>query len=192
MTADLSAIDWPVRTERLLLRRTTGADVEPVWRYRRLDGVSHWLTAAPRNLEDFRRYFDIPQRLAKTLVVELDGEVIGDLMVDFATPYAQAEVADQAENVQAELGWCIAPEHTGRGYAKEAARELFRLCFGELGLRRVAAGCFAGNEPSWRLMERLGMRRESHTVRESLHRSGAWMDGYVYALLREEWLGRPG
>jgi hypothetical protein len=34
-----------------------------------------------------------------------------------------------------------------------------------------------------RLMERLGMRRELHAVRESLHRSGEWLDVYGYAML---------
>ena len=35
------------------------------------------------------------------------------------------------------------------------------VCFVDLGLRRVTANCFADNEASWRLMERLGMRRET-------------------------------
>ena len=60
-------------------------------------------------------------------------------------------------------------------------------CFTELGLRRVSAGCFAANEPSWRMMERLGMRREEHSRRTALHRSGEWMDGMNYGLLAEEW-----
>ena len=68
-------------------------------------------------------------------------------------------------------------------------RELLRLCFTELGLRRVTANCFADNVASWRLMERVGMRREVSAVRESLHRSGAWLDSMGYALLAEEWRG---
>ena len=47
--------------------------------------------------------------------------------------------------------------------------------------------CFAANEPSWRLMERVGMRREAHNVKDSLHRDHGWQDGYVYALLADEW-----
>ena len=31
------------------------------------------------------------------------------------------------------------------------------------------------------------MRREDHAVRESLHRSGEWLDGLRYALLADEW-----
>ena len=58
---------------------------------------------------------------------------------------------------------------------------------GKLGLRRVKASCFVGNHPSYRLMERLGMRRETHAVRDALHPSGEWLDGYEYALLADEW-----
>ena len=61
-----------------------------------------------------------------------------------------------------------------------------RLCFDELSLRRVVAFCFADNETSWRLIKRVGMRRELHAVRESLHRSGEWLDVFGYALLSEE------
>ena len=50
--------------------------------------------------------------------------------------------------------------------------------------------CFADNVPSWRLMERLGMRREEYAVRDSLHRSGEWLDGMTYALLADEWRSR--
>ncbi|HEX8767440.1 MAG TPA: GNAT family protein, partial [Jatrophihabitans sp.] len=64
--------------------------------------------------------------------------------------------------------------------------------FTDLGLRRVTANCFADNEASWRLMERVGMRRELYTVRESLHRSGEWLDGIGYALLADEWRGSGG
>jgi RimJ/RimL family protein N-acetyltransferase len=36
-------------------------------------------------------------------------------------------------------------------------------------------------------MERVGMRREVHAIRESLHRSGQWLDTLGYAILDEEW-----
>lgn len=101
--------------------------------------------------------------------------------------WAQLEVAGQARGVQAELGWVLDPAFTGHGYATEAVRELLRYAFEELKVRRVVADCFLANEASWRLMERLGMRRETHAVRESLHRSGEWMDVVGYAVLAEEW-----
>ena len=111
-------------------------------------------------------------------------------MLAIEDAWAQSEVAARARGVQAELGWCLDPGYTGKGYATEAVNALIRLCFEDLALRRVIANCFADNVASWHLMERLGMRREAHTVRESLHRSGAWLDGMSYALLADEWRAR--
>ena len=180
-------LEWPVRTERLTLRPARGADAEATWRFRRQASVGRWLTAVPDALPDYRATFEEPDRLATTLIVEREGQLIGDLMLRIEDAWAQAEVADQARGVQAELGWVLDPVHTGQGYGTEAVRELLRLCFDELGVRRVVATCFSDNEASWRLMERLGMRREQHAVRESLHRTGEWLDVYGYALLADEW-----
>jgi RimJ/RimL family protein N-acetyltransferase len=187
MSNPLDAISWPLRTDRLEIRPATTADLEATWRFRRLEDVGRWLTRAPADLEAYRAQFEDGERLAKTLVVELDGAVIGDLMLEVDDGWAQWEVADRARGVQAELGWVLHPDHAGRGYATEAVRELIRVCFEDLGLRRVTANCFADNHDSRRLMERVGMRREVHTVRESLHRSGEWLDGMGYALLADEW-----
>lgn len=162
-----------------------------MWSYRRLDAVNRWLSRAPRTRDEFGRVFDDRVWQAKALVLERDGAVIGDLMLGIDDGWAQVEVADDAKGVQAELGWCLHPDHAGLGYATEAVRELLRVCFVDLGLRRVTANCFADNEGSWRLMERLGMRREIHATRDSLHRSEGWLDGYGYALLADEWAAPP-
>jgi RimJ/RimL family protein N-acetyltransferase len=110
-------------------------------------------------------------------------------MVKIEDAWAQAEIVERARSVHAELGWVLDPEYAGHGFATEAIRELLRLCFTDLGLRRVTAVCFAANDASRRLMERVGMRREFHTVRDSLHRSGEWLDCFGYALLADEWGG---
>jgi RimJ/RimL family protein N-acetyltransferase len=70
-------------------------------------------------------------------------------------------------------------------------RLIIRHCFDELEVHRITANCFLDNEASWRLMERVGMRRELHAVRDSLHRSGRWLDTVGYALLREEVADSP-
>jgi len=183
----LDSVDWPVRSERLLIRRATTADVGPTWLYRRQEAVSRWMTAASTELDDYRVHFEKPDRMRKTLVFESDGAVIGDLMLAPEDAWAQAEVHELAKGVHAEIGWCIDPAYGGRGLATEAVLALIALAFDELRLRRLTANCFADNEPSWRLMERVGMRRELHAVRESLHRSGRWLDTVGYAILDSEW-----
>ena len=185
-----SSLERPLRTERLTLRAATADDAGPTWRYRRLDSVNEWLTGCPAELDGYRELFWEPARLATTVVVTLGhdaaGPVIGDFMLRREDAWAQLDVADQARDRQAELGWVLDPTYTGQGYATEAVRELLRYCFQDLSVHRVTANCFLDNDTSCRLMERVGMRREVHAVRESLHRSGEWLDTVGYALLDEE------
>jgi len=189
-----SALPTPVYTERLALRPATTADADATWAYRRLESVSQWLTGSPADLDDYRDVFSEPGRLAATVIITLGHDpaarIIGDFMLRREDAWAQLEVADQARNAQAELGFVLDPAHTGHGYATEAVRELLRHCFQDVGLHRVTANCFLDNDASWRLLERVGMRRELHAVRESLHRSGQWLDTVGYALLEEEWSAR--
>ncbi|GGR62421.1 RimJ/RimL family protein N-acetyltransferase [Nocardioides luteus] len=178
---------WPLHTERLTIRRMVAADIEPTWAFRGLPEVAEWVTTAFTDLESYRRVFEHPDVIGPALVIEHHGVIIGDLMLRITDPWSQTEVREQAIGSQAELGWTIDPAHQGKGYATEAVRAVLDVCFGPLGLRRVVAECFADNEPSWRLMERLGMRRESHTRKDSLHRTRGWLDGMSYAILAEEW-----
>lgn len=186
MSPALGDVKWPVRSLRLTIRPAELVDLERTWSYRRLPSVGQWLSSCPSNQGEYTKEF--ADRLDKTLVIELDGLVIGDLMLSIEDAWAQSEVKDQALGIQAEIGWCLSPDHGGHGYATEAVTELIRICFEDLGLRRVKADCFADNQASWRLMERVHMRREEHAVRDSLHRSGEWLDGLGYALLAEEWM----
>jgi RimJ/RimL family protein N-acetyltransferase len=187
---DLSAVDWPVRTARLTIRPMVADDVETLWQYRRIPSMYEWLGHDFSSLERFAEKMSPPESLARTLVVELDGRAVGDLYLNISDAWAQSDVADRAKGVQAEIGWAIDPAYAGRGLATEAAAELLRICFEDLGLRRVKALCFADNEPSWRLMERLGMRREEYAVQDSLHRTKGWLDGMTYAVLADEWRAR--
>jgi RimJ/RimL family protein N-acetyltransferase len=177
----------PFRTERLTLRPARREDADATWQYRRLPSVGEWLIEIPSDRSAYQATFADPERLANTVVVELDGQLIGDFMLRVEDAWAQAEVADQARHTQAELGWVLDPKFTGHGYATEAVQGLLRVCFKDLGVRRVFANCFLANEASWRVMERVGMRRETHAVAESLHRTGRWLDSVAYAIRADEW-----
>ena len=187
---DLSAVAWPVRTARLTIRPMVADDVETLWEYRRSPSMYEWLGHDFSSFERFAEKMSPPDSLARTLVVELDGRAVGDLYLNISDAWAQSDVAEQAKGTQAEIGWAIDPAYAGRGLATEAAADLLRICFEDLGLRRVKALCFADNVPSWRLMERLGMRREEYAVRDSLHRTKGWLDGMTYAVLADEWRAR--
>jgi RimJ/RimL family protein N-acetyltransferase len=183
----LDDVSWPVRTERLLIRRCRPEDADAIFAYRSLPEVAQWTTSHPQDLEAWRQRYRDPDVAGAMLTVERDGQVVGDLMLLVQDGWAQKEAADQALAVEAELGWSFAPEHQGQGLATEAARALFAICFDSLGLRRVVAGTFEANIASWKVMEKAGMRLELRARADSLHRELGWLDGREYALLAEEW-----
>jgi len=66
-----------------------------------------------------------------------------------------------------------------------AAYRGLRYCFDELNMHRIGAYIYAFNPRSWRLMERIGAKREV-TMREHVARDGQLHDVYGYGLLRSE------
>jgi len=92
---------------------------------------------------------------------------------------------------QAELGYWIGQEHSGRGICTEAARAVVRFGFEEMDLRRIHARHLSRNPASGRVMEKLGMTMEG--IRRS-HASkwGKLEDVVLYGMLREDWRSSPG
>ena len=185
----LDRLSWPLRTERLAIRPATVDDLDALGRIQNLPEVAAWLPSSPGTQDDYLLRMGRASLLPRTLAVELGPVPIGELYLHVTAGWAQREVADDARNSMAEIGWGFDPAYQGHGYASEAASELVRACFVDLGVRRITASAFADNERSLRIMERLGMRRETHGVRTSLHRSAGWVDHVVYALLADEWAG---
>ena len=56
-----------------------------------------------------------------------------------------------------EIGWMLAPQFWGQGYATEAAQKAIRVGFKQFGLQEIVAETAEPNAPSRRVMERLGM-----------------------------------
>jgi RimJ/RimL family protein N-acetyltransferase len=59
-----------------------------------------------------------------------------------------------------EVGWRLAREHWGRGYATEAAREALRFGFTDVGLDEIVSFTVPQNVRSVRVMERIGLVRD--------------------------------
>jgi RimJ/RimL family protein N-acetyltransferase len=185
-------ISWPRRTDRLGIRPATHDDLEALGRIQNQAEVAYWLPSAVGTQADYLLRMGSGGLLPRTLVVELEEAVIGELYLHVTDGWAQVEVSERATDSEAEIGWGLDPVHQGHGYATEAAATLVRICFEELGVRRVVASAFADNEASLRVMERLRMRCETRGVRTSLHRDRGWVDNVGYALLAEEWRDAAG
>lgn len=181
-------VSLPRPTRRLLLRPFRRGDEAAVLAYRGRDDVCRYLPVDPVDDATVQAFIDERAKATQIvadhdriiLAVELDGAVIGDVLV------RTAKIVDR----QAEIGWVINPDYHGSGYATEAARELLRLVFDDLGMHRVWAQLDPQNAPSARVCERLGLRQEAHLREESWFK-GRWGDLAIYALLRSQWAAGP-
>jgi RimJ/RimL family protein N-acetyltransferase len=175
-----------IETARLLLRHLVESDLDAVFAYQSRSDVARYLYWGPRSRHDVQR--SLSQRIAADWP-ESDGEVLSLAVVRRDSGELIGDVAlflVSAEHRQGEIGYVFHPNHQGQGFAQEAARELLRFGFDELGLHRIVGRLDARNEASGRVLARLGMRREAH-FRQNEFVKGEWADEVVYAILAAEW-----
>ena len=174
-----------LRTDRLVLRPLVESDAGRMLEFWNLPEVTRWLIrpvcTADELRESLRTATDDPHD--HSLAVLADGLLVGTVNLELADGYLQAGVPTRTV---AHLGYTFDPAHSGRGYATEAARAAVDHAFDDLGARRVTAGAFVDNLASVKVLEKLGMRREEHAVRDSWHAELGWLDGCTYALLADE------
>lgn len=121
-----------------------------------------------------------PRRTYQFAVVRKDGgRLIGNCGIRVNAP----------EHREANIGYELNPDAWGQGLATEAAREIVRFGFEDLGLHRIWAECNAENAGSVRVLRKLGMQREAR-FRENQWFKDRWWDTEIYALLEREWRGK--
>jgi RimJ/RimL family protein N-acetyltransferase len=188
-TAD---IRWPRQAGRVELRLPTADALDRVLEWRNQPEVRNWLMRTIVDPDAFRRAWleGVDDPNDHSAIAFVGDEVVGTGSLWITDGMGQSHF-DQGpwRRAEAGIGYLIDPARAGRGYATEIAAALLELAFDDLGLHRVTAGCFAGNIASWRVMEKIGMRREQHGVGDSWHAELGWIDGYTYALLADEWRG---
>ena len=116
-------------------------------------------------------------------VAESQGQIVGMGWLDVVDAAGQLGKPSATEGV---IGYMIAQEHWGNGFATKLAAGLIDAAFNKLSLRRVTATCFADNFGSIRVLEKVGMRLEQKGIRNSWHQRLGWLDQSTYALLSDE------
>jgi RimJ/RimL family protein N-acetyltransferase len=177
---------YPIRLDRVLLRPFLQSDLDAVADIESRPEVVRYLMwdvmdreAAQGLLERRLRQHRIEAEdtaLVLAITVPPSDRLVGEVMLRLTSE----------RHRQGEIGWSLHPDAQGHGYATEAARELLRIGFEDLGLHRIAADADPRNTGSIRIMERLGMRHEA-LYREAFYLKGEWVDEIHYAILEDEW-----
>jgi RimJ/RimL family protein N-acetyltransferase len=112
------------------------------------------------------------------------------------TPFAIVEVATDRllgavtlfgpEGHQATVGMWLVPEARGRGVGTRTLRRVADWTFETTGVFRLDCFIMVGNEPSERMVQRAGFRREGVLRGWDLHHGGVPVDCVAYSRLRTD------
>lgn len=169
----------PIETQRLIIRRFEPRDWEEIYRYTSMPDVMKYIpegTFTEDQAKEFVGENAGEQPTAYAVVRKQEQDVIGHII--FHPWYAERTY---------EIGWVFHPGYHSRGYATEAARALMAHGFEALGLHRIIATCQPENIASFKVMEKLGMRREGHFLQCIYRGNDTWWSEYFYAMLQVEW-----
>ncbi|EOO25018.1 ribosomal-protein-serine acetyltransferase [Bacillus cereus BAG1X2-3] len=166
-----------IKTERLLIRKFEFKDWEAVDEYTSDSNVMKYIPEGVFTEEDTRNFVNKNMgENAKNFPVLLIDENILIGHIVFHKYFGEHTY---------EIGWIFNPQYYNKGYASEAAQATLKYGFKEMGLHRIIATCQPQNTPSYRLMDKIGMRREGY-FRKCIPHGNEWWDEYYYAILEEE------
>lgn len=176
-----------LETERLFVRNFKPGDWKDLQEYISKEEVMVFETPWDCSDESCRRTAEEFSKGDTFWAVELKntGKMIGHIYFGSSGP----------EKFQTRMiGYIFNNVYHGNGYATEGCKALLDYGFRNMGVHRVMGKCSPENKPSWRLMERLNMRREGHSFKAVTFKTTAdgqpiWWDEYLYASLKDEWLG---
>lgn len=179
-----------VESDRLLLRRWRESDLEPFAA----------MNADPEVMEYFPTLLDRARSDALADMADRgfdeDGYGLWAVQVKGGPDFVgfvglRSLLHDELSFGDAEVGWRLAREAWGKGYATEAARASLDFGFAERRLEEIVSFTSVRNERSRRVMERLGMRRDpSEDFDHPRIEPGHVLRRHVlYRLSRREWLG---
>ena len=188
----------PLTTERLTLRLMRPSDANTLATYRNDPDTARYQSwplpytplMAADLLADQADTIDIGPdgwlQVAIDLIDLIDREHEGP-----ATMIGDLAVGLEQAGAIASIGYTLAPDRRGHGYATEAAAALIEALFTHTQVHRVVATLDPQNTASERLLERLGFQREG-VARQAAFVGGRWVDDLTYSLLRSDSLVRSG
>jgi ribosomal-protein-alanine N-acetyltransferase len=173
-----------IHTERLILRNYKQEDWERVHIYGSDPDFSKYELWGPNSLEDTHKFVaEMIQQSESNPRYKFDFAIClkkDELLIGGSGIRRETELSHVAN-----LGWAINPEFQNQGYATEAARALIEFGFQTLKLSVIYATCDARNRASYKVMEKLGMKKVGF-IKGTKEIKGHVRDSYRYEILPSE------
>jgi len=171
-----------LQTERLILRPWCEQDAQDLYQYAKDPEVglpAGWPphTDVEHSRKIIRTVFSAPETYAVCL--REDGKAIGCI------GFHRNDLAVSEDEY--ELGYWLGKPFWGRGLIPEAAREMLRHAFEDLGMNRILCGYYEGNEKSKRVQEKLGFVYQKATEGIELPLLGEVRTGHSSLMTKERW-----
>ncbi len=175
-----------LEASRLTLRPFTPDDLDAVHSYACVPENILFMEWGPNTREDTQAF--LTRSIAAAEEVPCQNYQYAAVLHDTGRLIGACNLALSGD--EAEIGWILHRDFWKQGYGPEMGEAMLRLGFEELALHRIAARCDADNYGSYRVMEKIGMRREGLRIEG---RSGSKLSGQkygdelTYAILKDEW-----
>lgn len=175
-----------LETERLILRPWKESDAEELYRCASCPDVgpiAGWPShrSVEESLEVIRHVFNVEECYAVCLKPE--DKPVGAVQLKLKGHTDMTERDDECE-----LGYWLGKPFWGRGLMPEAAGEVIRHGFDDLGMTRIWCGYYEGNQKSKRVQEKLGFRYQWTTKELDVPLMHEKRTGHVNSMTREEWI----
>ena len=174
-----------LQTKRLLLREWTEADAESLYEYAKdpeVGPAAGWPPHKSRaeSLEVIRNVLGGKESYA--ICEKGSDKAIGAAALKLMGHTNMTDRDDECE-----LGYWLGKPFWGRGYMPEAAGELLRHAFEDLGMRAVWCGYYDGNRKSRRVQEKLGFVFHHTTENVPVPLLGEMRTEHTNVMTRERW-----
>ena len=173
-----------IETANLILRPARQSDFEAVNHYAQMKEICQFIRPAEGD-EKTRRMINALCQPWKFEQGEWHGLMLTLPQKDVPIGDIVYRIDDELTR-RVEIGYRLSPEHAGKGYVTEAAQAVIKMLFTQLDVTKVVARCDPRNIPSYKIMEKLGMKREAEFKAHYLN-GDELTDQYDYGLLRSEW-----
>jgi len=171
-----------IRTKRLVIRKFMENDYNDLFEYLSDKETYIFEPGEPITIKTAKKICNERSKSDKFLAVQLKNKVIGHIYFDQIKP----------QNLLTwETGFIFNKKYHGKGYATESLTAIIEYGFKNKNIHKITAHCSPKNVSSWKLLERVGMRREGK-LRKNIYfnkdkrGNPIWLDTYEYGLIEND------